>query len=404
MVAVLVHAKSSYLEPFQKLANDIETQTHEARDNFRMLTPLGDPCTRLSQCKLDEMPGILEEIVYLIRAIWANSSHLNSSDSMTELLRKVSTSLMVRCRDMIDRKEMMQGDIAASEHVLRQSISCGDTWKRLVETHQKLISHQATLQGSPQPEVEWDNSRIFAQMEAFMQRCADLLEVYEWRTQFSYTLSCDNLTDGRAGVPDNNAAADEFDEEIDGEEGNKKKTKEIPQLPPAFGGSRAPDIHSQLVSIRARFAEHMQLLDRLSYDPLDVKAPGWHHDFSKLKMHVKDLEVVLNNVIASSFETSAHSLDAFDLQEAFQHLATRDTVKRVVDKKSQDLCSVWAEDINWVKKSLDKNRKNPPRHMDEAASQYPYKQVRQPRPHAFILCACAMMYTSVRVAASNLHG
>jgi len=34
----------------------------------------------------------------------------------------------------------------------------------------------------------------------------------------------------------------------------------------------------------------------------------------------------------------------------------------------------WADDINCVKKILDKNRKAPPRHMNETASQYPYKK------------------------------
>ena len=145
------------------------------------------------------------------------------------------------------------------------------------------------------------------------------------------------------------------------------------QLPPAFGGSRAQQVYVRLVNIRERFGDKMQGLQGLSYDPLDVKAPGWHQDFSKLKVQVKDLEVVLNNVIMSSFESVGHTGDAFQLQEAFQHLATRDTVKRVVDKKTQDMITMWAEDMNWVKKSLDKHRKNPPLNMDETASQYPYK-------------------------------
>ena len=374
VLRVLELAKSSYLEPFQKLATEIEARTAEAVDNYNMLKPLMDPCIRLQKCKLEDMPAILEEVMFLVRAIWANSNFLNTADSITGLLRKVSNSVIERCRDVLDLNAIMQGSIAGSVHVLQQSVHCGEVWKQLFYMHRKLIAHSLENAEGGGPEAaaaalqDWDESRIFAQMDAFMQRCTDLLEVCEWRSQFSYRLA----SDGDAGDEEQVAqpAADEEDEE---EDGAKKKEKPLPQRPPAFGGSRAQDVYGRLGQIRSRFAEHMAALERLPYNPLDVKSPGWHQDFSRLKVQVKDLEVVLNNVIMSSFETVGHTGDAFDLQEGFQHLSTRDAVKRVADKKSQDMVNMWAEDINWVKKSLDKNRKNPPRHMDEPAAQYPHK-------------------------------
>jgi len=98
VLQVLELAKSSYLEPFQKLATDIEARTAESRDNYNMLKPLMEPCTRLQKCKLEDMPVILEEVMFLVRAIWANSQFLNTADSITGLLRKVSNSLIDRCR------------------------------------------------------------------------------------------------------------------------------------------------------------------------------------------------------------------------------------------------------------------------------------------------------------------
>ena len=66
----------------------------------------------------------------------------------------------------------------------------------------------------------------------------------------------------------------------------------------------------------------MKVLKGLSYDPLDVKAPGWHQDFSKLKEQVKGLEVELNNAIMSSFETATLTADAFCMQEGMTHTFT----------------------------------------------------------------------------------
>ncbi len=98
VLQVLELAKSSYLEPFQKLATDIEARTAESKDNYNMLKPLTEPCIRLQKCKLEDMPAILEEVMFLVRAIWANSQFLNTADSITGLLRKVSNSLIDRCR------------------------------------------------------------------------------------------------------------------------------------------------------------------------------------------------------------------------------------------------------------------------------------------------------------------
>ena len=97
-------------------------------------------------------------------------------------------------------------------------------------------------------------------MDAFMQRCTDLLEVCEWRSQFSYTLACDE--GGAEADPASAAAAataatttdDEEDEDV------KKTNMEATLLPTAFGGSRAQDVYARLVKTRRSFAEQMKVL------------------------------------------------------------------------------------------------------------------------------------------------
>ncbi len=147
-------AKSSYLEPFQKLADDIEQRTLEAQDNYRMLKPLQEPCTLLNKSALIDMPKILEDIMFLVRACWANSQYLNTVDAITGLLRKVSNALIVRCRAVIDKTEIMQGSIPNSVQLLQQSIHCGDVWKKLFFTHIKLIANSAKQRAEKEKEKD----------------------------------------------------------------------------------------------------------------------------------------------------------------------------------------------------------------------------------------------------------
>ena len=92
---------------------------------------------------------------------------------------------------------MMQRGASQSKEVLRKSIRCGDVWKELFKTHSRIVAHTSpglrppssqsaaksesstadAKQNGPWSTGERDHSGVFAQMDAFMQRCRDLIEV-----------------------------------------------------------------------------------------------------------------------------------------------------------------------------------------------------------------------------------
>jgi dynein heavy chain, axonemal len=313
IVEVLQHAKSSYLQNFLTLAEHIEAKTLEARDNHKVLKPLEDPCTRLIKASLAQIPPLLEEIICIVRAIWTWSEHFTSSENVPGLLRKVSNTVIARCRASISISEVMGGDIAKSVGHLSSSLHVMETWRNLYLTHARLIGISAARYASKasaepaaaaeggeatdavvesetsvrQPNLKsWDSafeSRIFAQMDAFMQRCRNLLELCEWRAQFTYKLACDLAE----GAPEQASAKEEEEQEEEDEEGNKKKKENIVELLPAFGGTQAQEIYSSLKAVRESFHKYMQNLVRVKYDPLDVRAPEWHDDFSLFKTEVR---------------------------------------------------------------------------------------------------------------------
>ena len=112
-----------------------------------------------------------------------------------------------------------------------------------------------------------DMSSIFAQLNAFVQRCKDLQEVCEGQAQFA-----------RRG------------EAVDEEGQRTVVTHRLPD----FGGSRGPEVTSSLLSIQAAFEKSVAALRGLAYDVLDVRATAtlWHTDYNTtFKSGMKDLEV-----------------------------------------------------------------------------------------------------------------
>ena len=254
IVAVLELAKSSYLTPFLKLSNFIMEETTKSVNNLKFLQNLQEPCEKLAGASPSEIPAILPSILNVIRLIWRYSLFYNTSDRLTGLLRKVSTEIINRCRVAISLKEILDGDVSLSMVALQQSIEAGEAWKELYMRTVASVERERETTGR---DWELDNSSIFAQIDAFVQRCKDLQEVCEGQTQFARR-SAGGVT---ADLPD-------------------------------FGGARGAEVASSLLSIQASFEKHVHALRALSYDILDVKATRWHDDYNTFKNSMKDLEVM----------------------------------------------------------------------------------------------------------------
>ena len=113
---------------------------------------------------------------------------------------------------------------------------------------------------------DFDQSSIFAQVDAFVQRCRDLIEVCEGQIQFARKLI-----------------------------GGKKEPI------PVFGGSHGPEIAKGLEDIEVAFSKHLAGLWNIRSFILDVKATSWHDDYNSFKQGIKDLEVMTQNLITSAF-------------------------------------------------------------------------------------------------------
>lgn len=102
-----------------------------------------------------------------------NSEHYKSRERLNALLRKISSDIIKRCSTKISLDDIFDGYVERSREALKEGISCCLSWKetydRVSKMHDKFSQEGWVL----------DESSIFAQIDAFIQRCKDLLEVVE---------------------------------------------------------------------------------------------------------------------------------------------------------------------------------------------------------------------------------
>ena len=80
----------------------------------------------------------------------------------------------------------------------------------------------------------------------------------------------------------------------------------------------------RLKEIEHTFDKHLATLKAVRKTILDVKATSWHDDYNRFRAGVKELEVMMQNIINSSFATITTVQEGVEVLEVFSHLITRE--------------------------------------------------------------------------------
>jgi len=315
---VLAAASSLYLAQFDTMGARIKEGMAQADSNFRFLSALRDPVAALSKAEVRDMAGLYPRLLDLVRFIWISSPYFNSRDHITGLLQKISNAVILRCSDRIPLDDVFDGNVTAAIAALKDAIASCEAWK---DTYAWKKDVHDTHSGK-----EWQisHSSVFAQVDAFLQRCHNLLEVCDGQIHFG-------RKDGAAKRP-----------------------------LPCLGGTKGQEIQASLTGIEQSFVRSLDPLVEIRDQILDVKSPLWMDRYSKFKQTTKDLEIMVQNVIASALG-SIRTLEAgVELLDVFQLLAERELIGRTLAKCTERVYAIFGEQLDAVKRVFNNQRSNPP--------------------------------------------
>ena len=338
---VLRAVKSNYLAPFEELAHIIHVGSQEAEDNLKFLSALSPCCQEIEEATPLEVIAVLPKLMMVVRMVWNVSNHYNRAERLTGLLRKVSNQIMARCCASIPLEGVFGKGSAIQQHkasvllmededqplvdeslnALRQSVKCGEAWRSAYRNAALLQNRSSKLPWN------FKESSIFAQIDAFVQRCKDLEEVCDGKIQFSRERGANSL--------------------------------------PVFGGMQGPSISRAIIGLGQQFERYMSSLRSVTYNVLDVKETQWHTDFNGYKNGVKDLEVMMSNVMTGAFE-GLETVDAcVDMLRCFESLTKKEAVRKALEKKTEGTLILFQSQIKDSRARFDRNRVSPSLMGDE---------------------------------------
>ena len=289
VLEILERADPKNLKNFNDLVKNITGGADEAENNLFYLQSLKVPCEELSKASPRDITKIVPNILNCVRLIKEESKFYTTEDKISGLLRKISNEIINRCKKCINLDDMLVGDVHKCIADLKEAINCGSSWKSVYSSTVEAIRKCG---GSWQIKAD----SIFAQIEAFVQRCNDLIEICEGQIQFA-----------RKGRP-----------------------TDLPK----FSGSKGPEIVSVLEEIKSSFGKYIERIQGSDKDKLlDINSTKWHDDYSAFKTGTKNLEIMYLNLINSSFENVNKLSQAVEYIEAFDDLAQKSTIKSHVHKQ-----------------------------------------------------------------------
>lgn len=200
---------------------------------------------------------------------------------------------------------------------LNECIECCRQYKEISVKMQKMIQKYSSRKN---PEMEKDDT-IFAENEAFIQRCKDLKEICEGQLQFALAKM------------------------------------------PIFGGTKGKEWTVSLLDLQKMFEKHLEGIKNLKYDILDVKITHWHEDYGQIfKEEVKQIEIIYTTIIALTFKHVSTIEDAVEMLENFYQLARRPAVMEYVQKKAaEQVYKLFMEEIKEIEETFElEKKKNPP--------------------------------------------
>ncbi|XP_065175861.1 dynein axonemal heavy chain 2-like isoform X2 [Sycon ciliatum] len=307
---ILDLGRSHYLPKFITVIEETEEDYERASSNLKYLSLLKEPCEKLEKSPLSKVPSLLPTILQTARVIWVNSPHYNTTERLTILLRKVSNSVIQCCAQATDLAAVFAGDVPKSMAQLNDCIEVCKSWKKLYQNTSTLHRKASS--------VRWllDESAIFAHVDAFVQRCNDLKEVCEGQRHF-----------GRWGP----AKRDQL---------------------PCFHGTNGPHIAHGLTEVEHAFDKVLEPLAAVKAYALDVKATGWQNAYNRFRLGVKDLEVMVQNLMTSAFQLTSTVAEGVDLLEVFFHFSTRESIRRTLDKTTMRVYELLQTEVAAVKEQF----------------------------------------------------
>uniref|UniRef100_K3X576 AAA+ ATPase domain-containing protein n=1 Tax=Globisporangium ultimum (strain ATCC 200006 / CBS 805.95 / DAOM BR144) TaxID=431595 RepID=K3X576_GLOUD len=313
-------SKSTYNVPFAKLCKEVFLARAEANDNSHFLQPLAKWFDRLSRSdgtSFPEIRDLFRPIFHSILLVWKCSRFYNTPTRLVVLIRQICNEIIRKAMGYLNGKKLFelidQDELEQANAMLLVSLQVCAHFKSVYFDYKARSTIE--VPGNP-----WriQNNALFVRLDAFLERCHDVLELTQMIYQFQ-----------------------------------KLAVMEI-------GGTKGKTLTTSVHQIYADFQDTLLQMKSVHYDLMDLDAKHFEDDFYAFRSKNKELERRLASVINQAFDDAKTITGRFKCLDCFEDLLDRAIIKNELERKHMTLITSYANDLHVVQQIFIESREHPP--------------------------------------------
>jgi dynein heavy chain len=313
----LLEMNSPFGTTMEKLTKDVATARDEANENSRFLKPLEKYFAALqSDLDFTTMEQHFAPMMHTILLIWQHSTTYDTQPRLICLIQEICNAIVNQATKNVSGEAIFRfiddENVGEGRALLQTTIDICQGMKNAYQ-RAKVKSTQVL------PEKAWDvpDELLFSRLDAFLQRCHDILEFTVIVVEFV-------------------------------------KLEKV-----CCGGTKGNGLTDDLFEIYQDFRAAVDHLQGVKYDIMDITASEFDANFFSFRCEVKALERRVSTVLAAAFDDcSAISLQ-FKLLESFEGLLERPLVKENLETQQNSLLRGYIRDLTVVQEIFHTHKNDP---------------------------------------------
>ena len=314
VMKVLELTKSTYCSPFNRLMKEVNAACDEANDNTKYLATLKGSLSKLEDEAVDSeafqgLTQAFRPIVHLIMLVWKHSQFYNTPARLVVLMREICNDLIRQARSYVNPEQLFEMEPQEAVDRLLVTLKVCGTFKSVYFDYKSRANNEV-------PSNPWRlvNTALFPRLDAFLERCHDLLDLCKTIVQF-------------------------------------QKLERI-----EIGGNKGRELSASVGQVYADFNKVLEKFVAVPYDVLDVEVKQFDDDFYVFRCSIKELERRLGSVLNQGFDDCATVFAAFKLIESFEGLLEREFIQADLERKHIDLLKAYNQDLRDVQDTFVKQK------------------------------------------------
>eukprot|EP00754_Rhynchopus_humris_P020212 Rhum_TRINITY_DN14684_c1_g1::Rhum_TRINITY_DN14684_c1_g1_i1::g.107733::m.107733/K10408/DNAH; dynein heavy chain, axonemal len=281
----LERVQSGYYKPFKELLRDLRVAADEAADNYRYLEPITEVfrqvCTSGDDVSFEKLvsDGVFLRLFHYLFVVWTNSTHYNTPARLVVMIKEVCNDLILVAKQNLNVDDLFTCE--CDEAVKRLALTllvCG-SFKDAYFTYKAKAGKEGGRNGPPR-HWKFQNTTLFSRLDAFLERCHDVLDVLETAVLFSRL------------------------EKVE------------------MGGTKGAEYSQHIAGIHTEFLAAYHDFHAPTQYPtasiLDVDEPLFDDNFALFRRKVRQMEVHLGSMLTISIEDTKALSSVFKLVDTYE--------------------------------------------------------------------------------------